>query len=297
MNVGIIGVGLIGGSLAMDLRRRGFASWVTGVESDAGHAATALENGIVDEMGTLENMVEKSDLIILACPIDSIKRLLPVLLDMVGGTKKTVTDTGSTKAGMCKLVADHPNRSHYVAAHPMAGTEHSGPLAALQNLFDNKCTIICESEKSGREALSIVLRMFRVLNMKPVYMDAEEHDVSAAYVSHISHISSFALSLCVLNKEKNHKRILSLAGGGFESTVRLAKSEASTWVPVFEQNAAYVLEVLNTYIDTLQTFKEHIENKNNTGIRDMILEANAIKKILKEKPLSENGNNPSGGSH
>mgnify|MGYP002152217535 CR=1 FL=1 len=288
---------MIGGSLALDLRRRGFATRIIGVESNEMHAARALEAGIVDEVDTLGNMVAKAGLIILACPIDSIKRLLPMLLDMVGGSSKTITDMGSTKAGMCRLVSDHPNRMHYVAAHPMAGTEHSGPSAAVLNLFDHKCTIICDAEKSGRNALATVLSMFRALNMKPVYMDAEEHDVSAAYVSHISHISSFALSLCVLNKERNHKRILSLAGGGFASTVRLAKSEASTWVPVFEQNASNVLEVLDTYIETLQTFRKHIEEQNHNGIRGMILEANEIKKILKEKPIHENGNNPTGGSH
>jgi prephenate dehydrogenase len=283
MNVGIIGIGLIGGSLALDLRKRGFASRVTAVESNPRHAETALGIGLVDEVCDLGKMVAQSDLIILACPIDNIKSMLPELLDLVGGTSKTVTDMGSTKAGMGKLVEAHPNRMHYVAAHPMAGTEHSGPTAAQENLFDHKCTIICDSEKSSREALSVVLDMFRVLNMTPIFMDVEEHDVSAAYVSHISHISSFALSLCVLQKEKDHGRILSLAGGGFESTVRLAKSAADTWVPVFEQNAAFVLEVLNTYIDTLQTFKTHIENQNSSGIRDLILEANKIKKILHDK--------------
>ncbi len=274
---------MIGGSLALDLRKRGFASQVAAVESNAGHAQTALANGLVDEVCDLEKMVEQSELIILACPIDAIKNMLPELLDQVGGTNKVVTDMGSTKAGMGQLVAAHPNRMHYVAAHPMAGTEYSGPTAAHENLFDNKCTIICDQEKSSPEALSVVLEMFRVLNMKPIFMDAGEHDVSAAYVSHISHISSFALSLCVLQKEKNHKRILSLAGGGFASTVRLAKSSADTWVPVFGQNAEFVLEVLNTYIDTLCTFKSHIENGNSSGIRDLILEANKIKKILNDK--------------
>lgn len=272
---------MIGGSLAVDLKQRGFATLVTGVEARPEHAARALERGLADRVAPLREAVAEADLIILSTPIDSIKALLPGLLDQVGGSRKVVTDMGSTKAGMGRLVKDHPHRRHYVAAHPMAGTEHSGPEAAHSGLFDHKCAIICDPEQSGEWALQAVNRMFDVLHMPVITMDADEHDVSAAYVSHISHISSFALSLCVLEKERSQKRLLSLAGGGFSSTVRLAKSSAETWVPVFEQNAGFVLEVLDTYIDKLQQFRSHIMENNREGLYELIVQANRIKKILK----------------
>ena len=276
----IVGIGLIGGSLAIDLRNRGFAKRIIGVDSNPHHATIAKHSKLVDDIGTLEEAVSQADLIILSTPIDAIKKLLPKVLDLVGGTKKVVTDMGSTKAGMAKLVEGHPNRKHYVAAHPMAGTEYSGPLAAIGKLFDYKCAIICEKEKSSTQALKLVKKLFDTLNMRVIYMNPQEHDVSAAYVSHISHISSFALSLCVLEKEKDEKRILSLASGGFASTVRLAKSSAEMWTPVFEQNATYVLEVLDTYIEKLRLFRNHIENNNRQGVTDLIHEANKIQKIL-----------------
>lgn len=280
MIVCIAGMGLIGGSLAIDLRKRGFASRIIGVDTDPQHAAIAKLGGLADETDTLESAVQRADLIILATPVDAIGSLLPQMLDMVGGTQKAVTDMGSTKAGLAKLVKKHPNRKHYVAAHPMAGTEFSGPLAAMSKLFDYKCAIICDKEKSAPFALKAVRKMFKVLNMKLIYMNAEEHDMSAAYVSHISHISSFALSLCVLDKEKDKKRILSLAGGGFASTVRLAKSSAEMWVPVFEQNNKYVVEVLNTYIEKLELFREYITKNQKEAVTGLIHEANKIQKIL-----------------
>jgi prephenate dehydrogenase len=280
MNVCIVGIGLIGGSLAIDLRNRGFAKHITGVDSNPHHATIAKHSKLVDDIDNLENAVEKSDLIILSTPIDAIKKMLPAILDMVTGTDKVITDMGSTKAGMSKLVENHPNRKHYVASHPMAGTEYSGPLAAISKLFDYKCAIICDKEKSSPQALKVIKKMLNVLNMKVIYMNPQEHDVSAAYVSHISHISSFALSLCVLEKEKDQKRILSLASGGFASTVRLAKSSAEMWTPVFDQNSTYVLEVLDTYIEKLKLFRKHIENKNHKEITNLIIEANKIQKVL-----------------
>ncbi len=276
----IAGLGLIGGSLAIDLRTRGFASHIIGVENNHQHAAIAELSGMVDETLDLDNAVNRSDLIILATPVDVITKILPGVLDKIGGTNKVVTDMGSTKVSICELVGDHPNRRHYVAAHPMAGTEHSGPLAATSKLFDHKCAIICDSEKSAAFALEEVEKMFDALNMQLIMMESREHDISAAYVSHISHISSFALSLCVLEKEQNEKRLLSLAGGGFTSTVRLAKSSAEMWAPVFEQNESNVLEVIDTYIEKLQQFKTHIANKDTAGVRELIMKANEIGKII-----------------
>ena len=280
MNICIIGLGLIGGSLAIDLRNRGFASHIIGVDCNRQHASIAVLSGMVDETRDLESAVDSSDLVILATPVDVINKILPLVLDRIGGTNKVVTDMGSTKGSIGRLVEKHPSRHHYVASHPMAGTEHSGPLAATEKLFDHKCAIICDSEKSAPFALEVVEKMYEVLNMELISMDAREHDISAAYVSHISHISSFALSLCVLEKEKNEKRLLSLAGGGFTSTVRLAKSSAEMWSPVFEQNEQFVLEVIDTYIEKLQQFKAHIAKKDTAGVNKLIQEANEIKKII-----------------
>jgi prephenate dehydrogenase len=281
LTICIAGLGLIGGSLAIDLRSRGFVSHIIGVETNRQYAAIAELSGMVDETLDLERAVDRSDLIILATPVNVILEQLPGVLDRIGGTKKVVTDMGSTKRSIGRLVDNHPNRHHYVASHPMAGTENSGPLAAIAKLFDHKCAIICDSEKSAPFALEVLEKMYEILNMQLIRMDSREHDISAAYVSHISHISSFALSLCVLEKEKNEKRLLSLAGGGFTSTVRLAGSSADMWAPVFEQNESNVLEVIDTYIEKLQQFKMCIANKDTVGVGKLIVKANEIGKIIR----------------
>ena len=280
MIITIIGIGLIGGSMALDLKNRGFAHKIIGVDNNLNHQNVALLSKIVDEVDMLESAVEKADLIIIATPIDAIQKLLPLILDLTEGTSKVITDAGSTKAGICKLVESHPNRSQYVASHPMAGTEYSGPMAAVSRLFDYKNAIICDKELSSKPALKVIKKMYDTLNMKLIYMNSKQHDVSAAYVSHMSHISSFVLSLAVLEKEHNEKRILNLASGGFASTVRLAKSSAEMWVPVFEQNSTYILEVIDTYMDKLQAFKTAIQNNDDEKLTELITHANHIQKIL-----------------
>jgi prephenate dehydrogenase len=278
--VTIVGLGLIGGSMALDLKNRGFADKVIGVDKNINHQNIALLSKLVDEVDELDSAVKRSDLIIIATPIDATKEMLPHVLDLTKGTIKVVTDVGSTKAGIAEKVEDHQFRKNYVASHPMAGTEFSGPLAAHSRLFDYKNAIICDKEKSSDFALSLVKQMYETLNMKIIFMDSHEHDMSAAYVSHMSHISSFVLSLAVLDKEKNEKNILNLASGGFASTVRLAKSSAEMWVPVFMQNSKYVLEVLDAYIKELQDFRDSIENKDEEHLHELINQANAIQKIL-----------------
>ncbi len=280
MNVCIVGIGLIGGSMALDLKKRGFAEKVIGVDINPQHANIARLSKLVDETMYLEEAVKASGLIIIATPIDVTKKLLPDILTLCAGTDKVVTDVGSTKAGILQKIQDHPNRTQYVASHPMAGTEFSGPLAAISRLFDYKTAIICESENSSSQALEMVKQMYETLHMKVIFMQPHEHDVSAAYVSHISHISAFALSLAVLEKEKDEKRILDLASGGFASTVRLAKSSAEMWVPVFDQNSDYVLEVLDTYIEKLGQFRQAIQEKNHEELTHLIQESNKIQKIL-----------------
>jgi prephenate dehydrogenase len=278
MIITIIGLGLIGGSAAIDLKKRNFAEKIIGVDNHNLHAQTALHIGLVDELMPLEKAVESGELIILAVPSDAAIHLLPKILDI--GGKHFVTDMCSTKEQICQTIKYHPNRKQYVASHPMAGTEFSGPWASKPGLFDGKAVIFCDTEESDVRALSIVRRMYETLQMRPVFMDSSSHDRHAAYVSHISHISSFALALTVLDQEKNERHIFDLASGGFDSTVRLAKSSAEMWAPVFEQNASNVLSVLDTYLSKLEMFRDAIKDHDKEKIASLINNSNKIKKIL-----------------
>lgn len=280
MKITIVGLGLIGGSLALDLKRRGFASEVIGVDNNIRHQNIATLTGLVDKIDTLENGVKESDLIIICTPVSGISSLLPKVLDMIGDESKVVADMGSTKSEIAVAVSNHVNRRKYVAAHPMAGTEFSGPLAAMNKLFDYKHAIICDKELSGKNELQMVLNMFKVLNMKVSYMKSSAHDLHVAYVSHISHITSFSLALSVLEKEKDEENILTLAAGGFESTVRLAKSNAETWAPIFIQNSEYITQVLDTYIDKVKLFRKYIKDSDFENLCKLMEKANEIKKIL-----------------
>lgn len=280
MTVSVVGLGLIGGSIMIDLRKRGFATKLIGVDTNIQHCNIALMCGIADETETLENAVAKSDLIILSSPVDANSAMLPEILDIIGGTGKVVTDMGSTKSSMALASKDHKHRGRYVAAHPMAGTEYSGPMAAHGRLFDYKTAIICDPEISDPDALETVKRMFSTLNMKIVTMNSHEHDIHVAYVSHISHITSFSLALSVLDKEHETENILTLAAGGFESTVRLAKSNGETWAPIFTENAQYILEVMDTYIEKMNLFRELIRKRDTAGLKNLMEEANKIRKIL-----------------
>jgi len=276
MTITIVGIGLIGGSLAVDLRKRKFI----GVEANLHHRNIAKLTGLVDEIDTLENAVAQSDLIILATPVNANSKILPLVLNQIKGTSKVVTDMGSTKLGVAKASENHLARGRFVAAHPMAGTEYSGPLAAIGKLFDYKNVIICDKELSDADALETVEAMLNTLNMKKVYMNSHDHDISVAYVSHISHITSFSLALSVLEKEREEENILALAGGGFESTVRLAKSAGDTWAPIFLENSNYIIEVMDTYIEKMNTFKKLIVNNDVEGLKNIMEEANNIRKIL-----------------
>jgi prephenate dehydrogenase len=280
MTIAVVGIGLIGGSLMIDLRKRGFADKIIGVDSNLQHRNIAQLCGLVDETDSLENAVDRSDLIILSTPVDTNCRMLPGILDRLGGTSKVVTDMGSTKGEIARISRGHPNRGRYVALHPMAGTEFSGPLAAIGRLFDYKNAIICDPELSDRDALEATERMLDILNMKKVYMKSEDHDVHVAYVSHISHITSFSLALSVLDKEREEKNITALAGGGFESTVRLAKSNGETWAPIFLENSGFIIEVIDNYIEKMNLFKKMISEKDMAGLKALMEEANKIRRIL-----------------
>lgn len=279
MIVTVIGIGLIGGSMALCLRERGLATKVVGVEANAGHAAKALELGIADEILSLEKAVAISDLIIVSVPVTTATKMVLAVLDRV--TKQVVLDVGSTKGELCREADLHPNRGRFVATHPMWGTEFSGPAAATANAFKGKALVICDAQKSDPDALAMVENMYRTLGMHLLNMDSGMHDIHTAYISHISHITSFALANTVLEKEKEEDAIFELASGGFESTVRLAKSNADTWVPVFMQNKENVLDVLNEHITQLRKFKASLEKENWDYLRELIEHANEIKRILK----------------
>lgn len=280
MQVGIIGIGLIGGSMAVDLKERGFADRVVGVEQDALHAAAAKDLGLVDEVVDYEECIRTSDIIVVAVPVSVAIRMIPDILDRIG-EHQVVTDVCSTKERINDMVRYHPHRKLFVAAHPMAGTEYSGPWAALPGLFDGRAGIICNAEDSEIRAVDTVKKMYDCLNMRIIFMRAAHHDVHTAYVSHISHITSFALALTVLEKEKNEKNIFDLASGGFSSTVRLAKSNPDMWAPIFSQNKENVLTVLDTYIEKLEEFKKHIAEFDEEGVKSLIRKANKIKRIIR----------------
>lgn len=278
MNIAIVGLGLIGGSAAIDLRKREFADKIIGVDKDKVNAKTALHIGFVDEIQEMEDAVANADIVLLAIPVSAVLSILPSVLDLVD--KQVVADMCSTKADLIECIKDHPKRKQFVATHPMAGTEFSGPWAAKSGLFDGKATIFCDTEDSSEVAVETVKRMYEALNMRVIYMNSSNHDVHAAYVSHISHISSFALALTVLEKEKNETNIFDLASGGFDSTVRLAKSSADMWAPIFNHNKKNVLTVLDTYIDNLQKFRTSIADENEAEIHELIKESNRIKRVL-----------------
>ncbi len=285
MTVCIIGLGLIGGSIGLELKTKRFADRVIGVEKNPGYAQIALDRGLVDEVHKLVYGIQQSDLIILAIPVDAILTLLPFVLDYV--THQAVTDVGSTKMSIGEMVKDHPKRSNYVPSHPMSGTEFSGPEAAMSGLFNKKVGIICDMSQSNPKALETITNLYMALNMRLIFMSSKEHDLHTAYVSHISHLTSFALALTVLDKEQNEKNILNLASGGFDSTVRLAASSADMWVPVFDQNRDNVVEVMETYIEKMTQFKELIQNGETKKVRDLIRKANIIQKTLKLNPWNQ----------
>lgn len=279
MKVCVIGIGLIGGSLAIGLRDSGFATHLIGVDASAENAQKALDLGLVNQILPLTEGVAQSDVVLLATPVGTVVKLLPKILDLI--ENQIVIDVGSTKMNIVEAVKDHPKRPQFVAAHPMAGTEFSGPEAAIPKLFEGKTCVFCEIEKCTHEAHILAVQLFSSLRMKLLYLDAESHDVHVAYISHISHITSFALALTVLEKEKDEEKIFELASGGFQSTVRLAKSNPATWIPIFEQNRDNVLDVLDEHIHVLSMMRSHLIKKRFDEFYQMIEKANDIRRILK----------------
>jgi len=279
MRLAVIGIGLMGGSLALSLKKKGFVSNVIGVDNNPDHQAEALRLGIVDEIRSLEDAVKLSDIIAIATPVNIAEKLLPSILDLVD--QQIVFDLGSTKEAVAQIASAHAKKGRFVPTHPMWGTEFSGPSAAQSDAFENKATVICNKEQVDMDALLTVERLYKTLGMHIVSMNATKHDIHVAYVSHISHITSFALANTVLEKERESDNIFELASGGFDSTVRLAKSNAATWVPIFMQNKENVLDVLNEHISQLRKFKSCLEKENFEYLAELIENANGIKRILK----------------
>ncbi|WP_257668192.1 prephenate dehydrogenase [Parapedobacter tibetensis] len=279
MNIAIVGVGLIGGSVAITLKQKLAATKIIGVDKNESNLKKALQMGLIDEGASLEEAVDRCEVIFLTIPVDSILSLLPALLDRIAN--QVIIDMGSTKERIMKAIADHPKRGRVVAAHPMAGTEYSGPEAATTDLFKGKMMVYVDATNSDEDAFEIMDSITEQLEMHTTFMNAYEHDVHTAYVSHISHITSFALALTVLEKEKSQGRIFELAGSGFESTVRLAKSSPDMWTPIFKQNRENVLEVLQEHIKQLQNVHEVLTNEDYDAFYKLIKKSNKIQRILK----------------
>jgi len=279
MVVTVVGIGLIGGSMALALKEKGIAVKIIGVDANPVHRQKALELGLVDEIADLESAISEAQLIILATPVNALVQILPSVLDKI--KSQVVLDVGSTKNALLQTIADHPKRGRFVATHPMWGTEYSGPEAAVSDAFIGKATVICNKEESDNDAIELVEHIYKAVGMHIVYMNAHDHDVHVAYVSHISHITSFALANTVLEKEREEEAIFELASGGFESTVRLAKSNPAMWVPIFKENRENVLDVLNEHISQLRKFKACLEKENYEYLQELIEDANKIKRIIK----------------
>jgi len=280
MNIVVIGIGLIGGSMAMSVR--GFETKIIGVDSSEKNLEKAKELGIIDVSMPLDQALLVADLVLLSIPVDAAREMLPHILDTVHD-ETVVIDAGSTKAGICGKVRNHPRRKNFVASHPMAGTEYSGPEAAMRDLFVGKKTIICESELSSEFALKRAQTLYQMLGMTILYMNPEDHDKHIAYVSHLTHIIAYALSITVQEIEKNEERIFEMAGSGFASTVRIAKSSSQMWTPIFRQNSKYLIDSIDKYIDILNQFKTLIAENKTEDLYSLISDANKIKEVLDRK--------------
>ncbi|MFI3321320.1 MAG: prephenate dehydrogenase [Rikenellaceae bacterium] len=284
MNIAIVGVGLMGGSFALSLKDNSIAKKIIGVDSNSENSSRALELGIVDEVVAFEDIASREDidLIVITIPVNAIPTVAIKLLNKVR-SNQIIMDMGSTKSELCEMISEHRNRNRFVATHPMWGTEKHGPEAAVHGAFSGRVTVICEESVTDKDAVEAVEQIYTKIGMRVTYMDAEQHDLHAAYVSHISHITSYALALTVLEKERSEDKILDLSGAGFETTVRLAKSSPSMWTPIFMQNKYNVLDVLREHIHQLQVIRKMIEKDDFEGLNNCIVKANTIEKILSRK--------------
>ncbi|MGO4817894.1 prephenate dehydrogenase [Flavobacterium sp. W22_SRS_FP1] len=278
MKIYIIGIGLIGGSMGLDIKILYPESTVYGVDTNEDHLQKALALGVIDETSILEN-VSDADFVIVSVPVDVALTVLPEVLDLIG-ENTIVFEVGSTKTLICESVTNHPKRRNFIATHPIAGTEFSGPSAAISGLFQGKTNIICEVERTAFKLQEKALDLFKAIGMRIRYMEPKSHDKHIAYMSHLSHISAFMLGKTVINKEKDEQDIFDMAGSGFESTVRLAKSSPAMWTPIFKQNKDQVIETLEEYISNLTHFKDLLISEDYDAIYEEMKSVNKIKEIL-----------------
>lgn len=278
MKVYVIGLGLIGGSLALDIKREFPNVEIFGIDANEQHIEEAVKLGVINKAATTEDLAQ-ADWVIVAIPVNHIAQLLPEILDNIGD-QTIVFDAGSTKAAICKAVENHTRRRNFIAMHPIAGTEFSGPSAAITGLFNGKTNIICEVEKTAFKLQERALELFKAIGMRIRYMDPVSHDTHIAYVSHLSHISSFMLGKTVIEKEKDERDIFDMAGSGFASTVRLAKSSPTTWASIFKENKTNVSQALQQYIANLQNFQQLLDSEDYNGMFDEMENTNRIKNIL-----------------
>ncbi|MGO4905592.1 prephenate dehydrogenase [Flavobacterium sp. W20_MBD1_R3] len=278
MKIYVIGIGLIGGSMVLDIKALYPEATIYGIDSNESHLAEAIALGVVDEAATIEDLSD-ADFVIVSVPVDATLMVLPKVLDVIGD-QTIVFEVGSTKIPVCEVVANHPKRRNFIATHPIAGTEFSGPAAAIKGLFQGKTNIICEVEKTTFKLQEKALELFKAMGMRIRYMDPKSHDKHIAYVSHLSHISAFMLGKTVIDKEKDEQDIFDMAGSGFESTVRLAKSSPAMWTPIFRQNRKQVVKTLEEYILNLSKFKDLLEKEDYEAIYNEMESVNKIKEIL-----------------
>jgi prephenate dehydrogenase len=278
MKVHVIGIGLIGGSMVLDIKSLHPEAIIYGIDTNKSHLAESISLGIIDKEGSFDDLIN-ADFVIVSVPVDVALIVLPKVLDVIG-ENTIVFEVGSTKTPICEVVANHPKRRNFIATHPIAGTEFSGPSAAIKGLFQGKTNIICEVEKTTFKLQEKALNLFKSMGMRIRYMDPQSHDKHIAYVSHLSHISAFMLGKTVIDKEKDEQDIFDMAGSGFESTVRLAKSSPAMWTPIFKQNNKQVVKTLEEYISNLSKFKELLENEDYEAIYNEMHSVNKIKEIL-----------------
>ena len=285
MNIAVIGLGLMGGSFALDIKSVYSNSKIFGIDNSDSNLKEALALDLIDQIITYDDLI-KMDIVLVSIPVNYSLIVIPKVLEKIN-ENTLVFDVGSTKEAICQILENHPKRANFLAAHPMAGTEFSGPKAAHKGLYIGKTNILCEFEKTDNKLREFALEIFDNLNMKIIYMDPKPHDVHVAYVSHLSHISSFMLGKTVIEKEKNEKNIFDLAGSGFESTVRLAKSLPETWTPIFLQNKNNLVLAIDEYISNLNALKKIIENNDSNKLSSILNDTNRIIEILSNK--LENG--------
>ena len=274
----LIGTGLIGGSISKDIRNLIDKVQIHGVDKNQINIQHAKDIGLIDSIDSLENL-NIADRVILSVPVSESLKILPFVLDNLN-KDALVWDVGSTKFSLCKSVENHSKRDQFLATHPIAGNEFSGPMASKENLFNGRIQILCETNKTRPDLLKWAESIFNLMGMKIRYMNPEEHDKKMAIVSHLSHISSFMLGKTVMESEKNDQNILDFAGSGFESTVRLAKSSPEMWSSIFKDNRKNILEILNAYIENLDQFRLKIENENYSDLKSQMIKTNKLKKIL-----------------